>query len=140
MSFGLGVGLDKYLVKDFNGDRVKSNAFLPVFTDLRINFGNGKIQPFFGQAVGYAFCMDQPYDYTYYFEYDEKGGIILSPFFGLKTNQTAKLNFTFSLGYRYQENTIQITRRYNHPHYYFPNGSEMKSVAHFLTLKTGLTF
>lgn len=140
VSFGLGIGLDKYIIKNFYGERIKSNALMPVFTDLRINIGTGKIQPFFGQAVGYAFCVDQPVDYGYYYEYDDKGGIILSPFFGLKTNRPGKVNLTFSLGYRYQENSMVVTRSYYNPNYSYGPYGEMKRVDHFLTFKTGLTF
>ena len=143
VSFGIGVGAEKYLGKGLHAGKTKHLTLLPAFTDVRVYFGKGKFQPYFGQSVGYAFCIDQPIDYNYYAEYDEKGGIMLSPSFGLRTNREAKVNFTMSLGYRYQENTQEITRTFANPYYYgyyFSDGSQFKRFDHYLTIKFGLTF
>jgi|SRR5688572_13336867 len=143
VSIGIGVGAEKYLGKSDYDNKVSNLTLIPLFTDVRIYFGKGNVQPFVAQAAGYAFCLDQPVDYNFFGEYDEKGGIMLSPSIGLRTNNKAKANFIFSLGYRYQENTQEITEGNYHTFMYYginADGSQFKRFDHYLTLKFGLTF
>lgn len=142
-SFGIGVGVEKYQGKTGNDQEARDLTLLPAFTDVRLYLGQGKVQPFFGQAVGYAFCLDQPVVANFFGEYDEKGGVMLNPFVGLRTNGNQLVNYTISLGYRYQDNTQEVTRPAQHNYLVYgigTDGAQFKRFDHYLTIKFGLTF
>ena len=142
VSVGLGVGAEKYLGKAEYDNKVSNLTLLPVFSDVRVYFGKGKLQPFMGQSVGYAFCIDQPVDYNYFGLYDEKGGIMLSPSFGFRTNGNSKVNYIMNLGYRYQENTQEIRQpNYNgYQYFYYADGAQFKRFDDYVTFKFVLSF
>ncbi|MBK0402661.1 hypothetical protein I5M27_06670 [Adhaeribacter sp. BT258] len=139
ISAGIGVGVDQYFYENYNENGYKTGeTYLPVFTDMRVHFGKGKTQPFFSQAVGYMFCIRQLTEFRDSEYYNNIGGIMINPAFGVTTALSEKTALNFSLGYRFQEVTIK-----NIPYYYYNSYPFYQSVtwsAHYLTLKAGLTF
>jgi hypothetical protein len=140
ISAGLGVGVDKYAGKDNYGRRLsRSLTLLPVFTDLHIYLGKGKTQPFFAQALGYAFCVNQPVSYDSFGKYDEKGGILISPSIGFRTKLGNHTDLHLSFSYRYQENTVAFFPN-DINQYFFPEETQFNRFDHYLTFKAGVSF
>jgi hypothetical protein len=96
-SLGLGIG--------YNLDVQQ----LPVFADLRVNFLDRKITPFFALDAGYTFSTAGN---SYY-----KGGLLIEPNLGSKFFVSNKTALMLSLGYRlqnwtYRNNTYTSTNNY----------------------------
>ncbi len=142
ISAGLGIGLEKSIHTNvFEGGLRYGSFFLPVYSDVRIYFGKGNVQPYFGQSVGYMFFLYQPGNTAQNDQVKQIGGILINPSFGIKTQITPKTAFNISIGYRLQEETIKDIPFYNG--YDFDPYVRLYNItftSHLLTLKTGLTF
>ena len=142
IAVGIGLGLDQYLYENYGGKGYKTGeTYLPVFTDVRVYFGKGKTQPFFSQAVGYMICVRELEEFRGSNYYNNIGGILINPAFGVTTALSEKTALNVSLGYRFQEVTIKDIP-YNY-YYYDYTPSSVRTLtwpAHFLTFKAGITF
>ena len=90
------------------GVELLDNAFVPAMIDLKYSFVNSKVSHFIFLQSGYSFVIDAQNDDIYYYngnnERENRGGIVISPGFGIKWNLNKKNAIALSLGYRYQQN------------------------------------
>lgn len=101
---------------------------LPMFLDMRANFINGPITPFFSFGAGYSIPLDES------FPHENVGGVLINPALGAKffISKSTALNFT--LGYRFQELTRKFTQ------WQFGETTTQRSELHSVTVKVGVTF
>lgn len=96
--------------------------FLPIFADLRANFLDNNITPYFGAKIGYSV-----FDVT---------GFYFNPTFGVDFALDSRLGFNFSLGYNLQSAPVD--------HYYYSRyGYSMiskKEIIGGITFKFGVHF
>jgi hypothetical protein len=107
-SIGIGVGVAKH----------KYSTFLPIYTDIRINFINKEVTPFFIGDFGYGIEVTDR----------NNGGLFANPSFGVKFFIAPRTALNLSLGYRLQESNYD----YGYSSYKFTD--------HYLNFKIGAAF
>ncbi len=119
LSLGVGTGLRAYLV-DFD------DIYMPLFADLRVNFKDTRVSPYFSLGAGYSFNATD----------DFRGqGAMVQPTIGVRLN-TGKVAFNWGLGYNMMETKDwYYVHDYNSSIYRKRNHTE-----HSLTLNFGITF
>ncbi len=138
-SMGIGLGIEKY-----------NALFLPIFVDFRGNLLNSLITPFFDVSLGYSFGINNSSGlYTsftnnaFWMSYYKntitqvnKGGLLVNLSIGMKFFVSSKYALNFSVGYRYQENSLAVS-------YIDRNEQESftkREKVNVLNLKLGATF
>ena len=91
---GVGVGLDEYEIKS-----------LPLFADIRMNFGDKKKGFIYGD-IGYNFFLeDKSKEHVFAgSESSYKGGIYTDFGIGMRTSFIKKVKMVFTLGHSYKTN------------------------------------
>ena len=97
---GVGLGLDEYEIKS-----------LPIFADIRWNFGDKKKGFIYGD-IGYNFFLKDPSKEHVFAgsELSYKGGVYSDIGVGVRTNFIRKVKMVFTLGHSYK--TIKETQVY----------------------------
>lgn len=120
-----------------------SGVFIPLFSDLRVNFENKPTSTYLSLGTGYGFSTRG----TYNDDYSEiKGGLLISPSFGGSVKLTDKSFMTIGISYDYQQ--MKITNKYYYNDYYsdgyYSKGTlttKTKTAAnHSISLKIGIGF
>lgn len=111
---GAGIGFDYHVGYQ--------TFFLPLFVDLRANFIDNKITPYFGAKIGYSV-----FDAT---------GVYLNPTLGIDVALDSRLGFNFSLGYNLQSAEIIRYSYYGYSYSY----SYRERIIGGVTFKFGVHF
>ncbi|WP_320053207.1 outer membrane beta-barrel protein [uncultured Acetobacteroides sp.] len=91
LSLGAGIGLKQGSISDdlFDSD----NAYLPIFTNFRVNFTNKKITPYFSLDLGSVFNLTED---------DDEPELLFSPSIGVKFKFTQRMGLNVGMGYELQ--------------------------------------
>lgn len=111
---GAGIGFDYHVGYQ--------TFFLPIFADLRANFLDNNITPYFGAKIGYSV-----FDAT---------GVYLNPTLGIDVALDSRLGFNFSLGYNLQSAEIISYSYYGYSYSY----SSRERIIGGITFKFGVHF
>jgi hypothetical protein len=123
-SAGVGIGMQAY-----------NELFLvPFFLDLRVNFMETRLTPFVVVDLGHSFTRQQFFGIET--NYQDEGGFMGSFMAGVKYYPVPRMGLNFSMGFRYQEITVE--NDYSNSYYNEPTYSD-KSMNQF-TVKVGLSF
>ena len=126
---GVGVGLDEYEIKS-----------LPLFADIRMNFGDKKKGFIYGD-IGYNFFLeDKSKEHVFAgSESSYKGGIYTDLGIGMRIKFIKRVNMIFTLGHSYK--TIQQSRVYTICPFFSPCYEEISRYTYNygrLNLKVGV--
>ena len=118
-SLGAGIGIEKY----------KGSILMPITFDARATILKGKVSPVFTANFGYAVGLA-----------DVKGGLVINPQIGIKTNISKNVAYLFNVGYKWQARDITIV-------YYdgYTSNPTMHVITkgvnyEFITISTGFAF
>lgn len=95
-SAGVGTGLRYYLDAD--------EVLIPVFADLRGNFLDRKLSPYFSVGIGYSFDASNSFDGV---------GFLLNPSVGISLKISGKSALNFGVGYEMQNMDYYIYDYYS---------------------------
>ena len=100
VAIGLGVGAEPFEYITF-----------PVFLSGQYFLSDKKTSPYFAAKAGYAFSNSHKKleNYTYYGDFDNKGGVMFNPEIGLRVKMHY-FDLTLSGGYRFQRLESQISQ------------------------------
>ena len=102
---------------------------MPIFADLRLNFLKTKVTPFLSGAIGYSLKLIG--------DNNVKGGLLINPAFGVKFIVSSKAALHFSIGYKYEEYSVEQNSYYG----YYPYTYEYeKEKIRLINFKFGVTF
>jgi hypothetical protein len=122
LSVGVGIGLQGY-----------NELFLiPVFLEVRAVVMKTRLSPFVLGEIGSSFTGQQVFGTNT--EYDDEGGLMGSMAGGVKYFASDRIALNFSIGFRYQELTVEN----DNSDYYFPSYSK-RSMNQF-NIRMGITF
>lgn len=111
---GAGIGFDYH----FGWETIN----IPIFADLRANFLDNNITPYFGMKIGYSVC-----DVT---------GFYFNPTLGVDFALDNRLGFNFSLGYNLQSSAVRSYSYYYGDFYSITS----KEIIGGITFKFGVHF
>ena len=84
-SAGIGIGLDLY-----------NHEFVPLYLDIRGDFLNQPITPYYAFNAGYGFALENNRSI------DNKGGIMIHPAIGLRFASKKRVGYLLEIGYKFQ--------------------------------------
>jgi len=90
MSAGVGLGIDAYELA----------VLMPITIDLRAYFIDAPVSPTFIFDGGYSLALNNDHG---------SNGLVLNPAVGVKINTSKNTSCLFSIGYKYQKQTIHYT-------------------------------
>jgi len=103
-SYGGGIGIEFW---DF--------AVMPLYTDFRYNFLDGRASPYLHLTAGYAFSLENN-NTSDNFTREQRGGFSYGIFGGIKQLVGKRAALVFSAGYRYQKMRAIDPDPWNHGH------------------------
>ncbi|MES2555594.1 MAG: hypothetical protein V4604_05550 [Bacteroidota bacterium] len=116
MALGIGIGLEKYI----------DAVLVPVTLDARATLMKGKTSPTININVGYAPNIEG---------FNEGGGFVINPSFGVKTYVSRKTAFFFNVGYKIQQDKFSYYAGGN-----FYNKQTTNVTFKFINFSLGLAF
>jgi hypothetical protein len=143
---GFGVSYNFYDIH-VGSATIKNVSFMPLYADIRSHLpAKGKrANPYFKFNLGYSILMSRKYTYVepansyqdhYYYEM-KRGGIIVSPGFGLRIIITDLVQLNTCLEYSFERSRLyySIISGYSNPREF-----DMDLKFHFLRFKLGISF
>ncbi len=122
---GAGFGLDYHAA----GKRL----FIPLFVDLRTNFLDTNITPFWGIKAGYSIGSKKAYNKV-------STGAYFNPTFGVRfiLNRQSAMNVAF--GYNLQQQVVKKDIHYNDDYFIYTGVYHYRFLRHALSLRLGVEF
>lgn len=122
---GAGIGLDYHAA----GGRL----FMPLFADVRANFLNRDITPFWGIKAGYSIGSKNAYNKV-------STGAYFNPTFGVRfiLNRQSAMNIAF--GYNLQQQIVKKDIYYNDNFFIYTGVYHHRLLRHALSLRLGVDF